>query len=110
MTAQIVGLKMKNIHKMTPIRNILNFEPISRGLSHDLHYWIGSKSSQDEYGAVAIYAAQCDEALGGIPVQYREVEGHESLKFLALFEDIIVKCGGADSGFENAEPNIETIE
>lgn len=56
------------------------------GFATDLHYWIGHDSSQDEQGAAAFYVTQMDDALGGDPVQHREVQGHESDTFKSYFK------------------------
>jgi hypothetical protein len=45
---------------------------------------------QVESGVAATKAAELDEYLGGNPVQYREVQGHESSIFLQYFR----KLGG----------------
>ena len=50
----------------------------SDALLHDIHIWIGSESSQDEYGTAAYKMVELDEFLGGAPVQHREVQGSES--------------------------------
>ena len=45
-----------------------------------------------------------DAALGGRAVQYREVQGHETEKFLSYFKPCIIpQEGGALSGFKHAE-------
>lgn len=45
-----------------------------------------------------------DAALGGRAVQYREVQGHETEKFLSYFKPCIIpQEGGASSGFKHAE-------
>ncbi|KAI5617179.1 villin-like protein isoform X1 [Silurus asotus] len=78
--------------------------------SIDLHYWIGSSSSQDEQGAAAIYVTQLDECLGGSPVQHREVQDCESAKFKGYFKNgIIYKKGGVSSGFKHIETNVYDI-
>lgn len=56
-------------------------------LGWSLHFWLGLESSQDERGAAAILTAQMDDYLGGGPVQYREIQEHESAPFMALFRN-----------------------
>ncbi len=50
----------------------------------DLFYWLGSKSSQDEQGAVAYKTVELDDQLNGKPVQHREVLAHQC-PFVVLF-------------------------
>jgi hypothetical protein len=46
-----------------------------------------------------------DDILGGSPIEYREVEGEESKKFLDLFKNgIDILNGGIDTGFNVFEP------
>lgn len=46
----------------------------------------GKECSQDESGAVAVFAMQLDDHLGGGPVQFREVQDNESKTFLGYFK------------------------
>ncbi|CAK8696042.1 unnamed protein product [Clavelina lepadiformis] len=73
---------------------------------YDLHMWIGSESSQDEYGACAILTTQLDDEYGGAPIQHRETQGYESALFMGYFRPAIkYEKGGVASGFKHVEIN-----
>ncbi|KAG2470044.1 GELS protein, partial [Polypterus senegalus] len=78
----------------------------SGNLQYDLHFWLGDFCSQDESGAAAIFTIQMDDHLGGKPIQYREVQGHESNVFLGYFKsgikykEIFQWCGSKSNRFE----------
>jgi gelsolin len=79
--------------------------PESDKLLYNVHFWLGSETSQDEAGTAAYKTVELDDLLGDLPVQYREVQGCESKEFLDLFSGaIIIQKGGIDSGFNKVKP------
>ncbi|KAM3877586.1 advillin [Diretmus argenteus] len=90
---------------------LLTTQKVGSSLGHDIHYWIGSQSTQDEQGAAAVYTIQLDEFLGSTPVQHREVQNHESDAFRGYFKKgIIYKKGGVASGMRHTETNSYDVE
>uniref|UniRef100_A0A672SKY7 Gelsolin n=1 Tax=Sinocyclocheilus grahami TaxID=75366 RepID=A0A672SKY7_SINGR len=78
----------------------------SGNLQYDLHFWLGDYCTQDESGAAAIFTVQMDDYLGGKPIQYREVQGHESKAFLGYFKKgLQYMKGGVASGFKHVVTN-----
>ncbi|XP_056590774.1 advillin [Triplophysa dalaica] len=90
---------------------LLQTRKAGKSAYYDIHYWLGSMSTQDEQGAAAIYAMQLDEFLGTSPVQHREVQHHESSIFCGYFKQgIIYKSGGVSTGMNHVQTNTYDIQ
>lgn len=72
-------------------------------LLHNVHFWLGGETTQDEAGTAAYKTVELDDLLDGLPVQYREVMGCETAKFHKLFKKIHIMAGGIESGFKHVE-------
>lgn len=85
---------------------VLNTRLDGDKLKWDIHFWLGKDTSQDESGSAAILSVELDDHLGGVPVQYREVQEHETSKFLAYFAGgVRYMDGGVASGFKHVDPD-----
>jgi len=73
-------------------------------LTYDVFFWLGSETTQDEAGTAAYKTVELDDLLGDLPVQYREVHGNESQRFLGLWGKMRIVEGGVDSGFNKVRP------
>ena len=81
---------------------VLNTKQVNK--EWDIHFWLGKDSSTDEMGACAYKTFELDEFLGGGPIQYREVQGHESSQFLSLFKGGVQYLeGGVESAFKKVD-------
>jgi len=87
---------------------ILNsFGSDPNNLQHDIHIWIGSESTQDEYGTAAYKMVEADDYLGGAAVQHRQIEGKEASEFVDYFDHLEYLDGGIETGFNKVEPTKE---
>jgi len=75
--------------------------PDSQSFSYDLHFWLGQNTTQDEAGTAAYKAVELDDFLHGKPVQFREVQGYESPRFLSYFPCFVCMQGGVATGFHH---------
>ncbi|VDP00112.1 unnamed protein product [Heligmosomoides polygyrus] len=76
----------------------------SRHNEWNVHFWLGADATTDEIGTAAIKAVEIDQALNGLPVQYREVQSHESPLFISYFPNgIRYLASGYDSGYHHVE-------
>lgn len=75
----------------------------SEKLGHEIFFWLGSHTSQDEAGTAAYKTVELDEFLHGAASQHREVQSAPSDDFLALFPRISIRSGGVRSGFTHVE-------
>lgn len=87
---------------------VLNCYLENDAIRSDLHIWIGSDSSQDEYGTAAYKMVEADEKLGGAAIQHRQVQNKESSQFLDYFGGRVSYLqGGAESGFNHVEASVD---
>ena len=76
-----------------------------RGGQH-IFYWLGGEASQDEITTATIKAVELDNLFGGMPVQHREQQDHESERFKKLFEamgGMVTLAGGWESGLKKVD-------
>jgi len=82
---------------------VLHTYKVQDALKFDVHFWLGQFTTLDEAGTAAYKTVELDDFLSGVPVQYREVQGSESQKFLGYFERFMVQSGGIETGFKHVE-------
>ncbi|KHN97522.1 Gelsolin [Metarhizium album ARSEF 1941] len=72
-------------------------------LGHDIFFWLGSRTTQDEAGAAAYKTVELDEFLHGAATQHRELQSAPSDEFLALFPRMSIRSGGVRTGFRHVQ-------
>jgi len=83
------------------VLNTYKKTPDAESFSYDLHFWLGENTTQDEAGTAAYKTVELDDHLHGAPVQYREVQGYESPRFLSYFPHFVCLRGGVATGFHH---------
>ncbi|KAJ4983725.1 Severin [Stagonosporopsis vannaccii] len=76
-------------------------------LIHDIFFWLGRTTTQDEAGTAAYKTVELDEFLHGAATQHRELQSSPSDAFSALFPRMKILRGGVRSGFNHVEINEE---
>ncbi|KAL1450166.1 hypothetical protein WDU94_002615 [Cyamophila willieti] len=77
-------------------------------LEQHIHFWLGKDTSTDEAGVAAFKSVELDSFLGGTPVQHREVQGKESMRFRGYFKNgIRYLTGGVTSGLNHVAKTFE---
>jgi len=83
---------------------ILQTKQRADALERHIFFWLGAETSQDEMGVAAYKTVELDQSLGGEPIQHREVQGHESPEFMALFKSGVRYLeGGIATGFKHVD-------
>ncbi|KAF7327822.1 Actin-binding protein [Mycena kentingensis (nom. inval.)] len=83
------------------VLNTYKKTPDAEAFSYDLHFWLGENTTQDEAGTAAYKTVELDDHLHGTPVEYREVQGYESSRFLSYFPRFVCLKGGVATGFHH---------
>ncbi|KAL5580762.1 hypothetical protein UlMin_013204 [Ulmus minor] len=76
---------------------------------HDIHYWLGNDTNKGDSVLASDKALELDAALGSCTVQYRELQGQESQKFLSYFKPCIIPVEGVYSS-RQGQSNGETYQ
>lgn len=84
---------------------VLNAYKVNDAIKYDVHFWLGSETTQDEAGTAAYKTVELDTLLDDVPVQHREVEAFESQLFISYFPTgIRLLAGGVETGFNHVAP------
>lgn len=79
-------------------------------LQHDIHYWLGNEANEVDSTLASDKALELDAALGSQSVQYKEVQGQETGKFLSYFKPCIIPVEGVyySGVVQSKDPTYET--
>jgi gelsolin len=83
--------------------------PNNNKLTHDIYFYLGLHTSQDEAGTAAYKTVELDSFLHNTATQHRELQSNPSPAFLSLFPRLTIRRGGVASGFRHVEaPSTDT--
>ncbi|KZZ88833.1 Gelsolin [Ascosphaera apis ARSEF 7405] len=82
-------------------------EDKAKKLGHEIFFWLGKDTTQDEAGTAAYKTVELDEFLHGAATQHREIQESPSGEFVSLFPRLIIRRGGVRSGFTHVETDAE---
>ncbi|KAL8233011.1 hypothetical protein R6Q57_002789 [Mikania cordata] len=82
----------------------------SGALQHDIHYWLGRDANEVDSAIASDKTLELDAALGSQSVQYKEVQGQETGKFLSYFKPCVIPVEGVYSSgqVKSKNPDYET--
>jgi gelsolin len=89
------------LHSQQIKKSDSNSENDPQKLTHDIHFLLGSHTSQDEAGTAAYKTVELDSFLHGAATQHRELQAQPSASFLSLFPRLTFRRGGVASGFRH---------
>ncbi|KAK0713394.1 hypothetical protein B0T26DRAFT_832921 [Lasiosphaeria miniovina] len=87
----------------TTNNNNIDETAAKKKLVHDIFFWLGAHTTQDEAGTAAYKTVELDEFLHGAATQHRELQAAPSDEFVALFPRLTVRRGGVASGFHHVD-------
>lgn len=107
MNFKLIDIKKENIGMFYEGDSYIVFniqKDLDGSIKYNIHFWLGNLTTADEMGVAAYKTVELDTFLKGKPVQFREVQGHESDLFRSYFpQGITYKLGGVESGFKKVQ-------
>jgi len=80
---------------------VLKTKKVNDKLAHDIHFWLGTDTTQDEAGTAAYKTVELDDYHHQEPIEHREVAHYESALFRSYFPQVLYLQGGIETGFKH---------